>query len=163
MKRDLYDKLTAYIIENQNKFYRLAFSYMHNQEDALDVVQNAVCRALEHSGELRNADAMKTWFYRILVNESLLFLRKNKRFVLDEDGADREIVYEEPGFEIQDSLYEQISRLDEDVQSIIKLHYYEEMTLREISQVMEMNLNTVKAKMYRGLKALKVVMQEVDV
>ena len=37
------------------------------------------------------------------------------------------------------------------------------MTLREISQVMEMNLNTVKAKMYRGLKALKVVMQEVDV
>ncbi len=163
MKRDLYDKLTAYIIENQNKFYRLAFSYMHNQEDALDVVQNAVCRALEHSGELRNADAMKTWFYRILVNESLLFLRKNKRFVLDEDGADREIVYEEPGFEIQDSLYEQISRLDEDVQSVIKLHYYEEMTLREISQVMEMNLNTVKAKMYRGLKALKVVMQEVDV
>ena len=163
MKRDLYDKLTAYIIENQNKFYRLAFSYMHNQEDALDVVQNAVCRALEHSGELRNADAMKTWFYRILVNESLLFLRKNKRFVLDEDGADREIVYEEPGFEIQDSLYKQISRLDEDVQSIIKLHYYEEMTLREISQVMEMNLNTVKAKMYRGLKALKVVMQEVDV
>lgn len=118
---------------------------------------------MEHSGELRNADAMKTWFYRILVNESLLFLRKNKRFVLDEDGADREIVYEEPGFEIQDSLYEQISRLDEDVQSIIKLHYYEEMTLREISQVMEMNLNTVKAKMYRGLKALKVVMQEVDV
>ena len=42
MKQDMYPKITAYIIENQNKFYRLAYSYVRNREDALDVVQNAV-------------------------------------------------------------------------------------------------------------------------
>ena len=68
VKEDLYDKVVAYIIENQNKCYRLAFSYVQNQEDALDAVQSAVCKALEHFGELKNRAAIKTWFYRIVVN-----------------------------------------------------------------------------------------------
>lgn len=38
MKKDLYDHITAYIVENQNKFYRLAYSYVQNREDALDAV-----------------------------------------------------------------------------------------------------------------------------
>ena len=54
MKQELYRKLVAYIVENQDKFYRLAFSYLKNQEDALDAVQNAVCKALEHYGELKS-------------------------------------------------------------------------------------------------------------
>ena len=54
MKNDLYQKIVNYIIENQNKFYRLAYSYTRNQEDALDVVQSSACKALEHYGELRN-------------------------------------------------------------------------------------------------------------
>ena len=40
MKENLYDKLVAYIVENQDRFYRLAFSCVKNQEDALDAVQN---------------------------------------------------------------------------------------------------------------------------
>ena len=68
MKQDMYPKITAYIIENQNKFYRLAYSYVRNREDALDVVQNAVCSALEHYQTLRSQEAIRTWFYRILVN-----------------------------------------------------------------------------------------------
>ena len=79
MRQEVYDKMTGYIIENQNKFYRLAFSYAHNKEDALDIVQNAVCKALDHYESLKNADALKTWFYRILVNESNYFLKKNNR------------------------------------------------------------------------------------
>ena len=49
------------------------------------------------------------------------------------------------------------------MQSIIKLRFYEELSLKEIAQVMEMNLNTVKAKLYRGLKALRVEIREVEV
>lgn len=161
MKKDLYDHITAYIIENQNKFYRLAYSYVQNREDALDAVQNAVCKALEHYGKIRNEDAVKTWFYRILVNESLLLLKTKSRISLEgEDTA--EASYEEKGFEVQDDLYDSINRLDEDTQTIIKLRFFEEMPLKEISQVMEMNLNTVKAKLYRGLQQLKVNIQEVE-
>lgn len=74
MKRDLYEKIVSYVVENQNKFYRLAYSYVRDREDALDAVQSAVCKALENYGGIRNEGAINTWFYRILVNESLALL-----------------------------------------------------------------------------------------
>ena len=162
MRKDLYEKIVDYILKNQNKFYRLAFSYVQNQEDALDVVQNAVCKALEHYEDLKNGDAVKTWFYRILINESLTLLKEKKRVVLSGEEEMPEIPYEEKGFEMPDDMYAHINRLEEEVQNIIKLRFYEDMSLKEIAQIMEMNLNTVKAKLYRGLKALKVVIQEVE-
>ena len=162
MKQDPYDYIVAYIVENQNKFYRLAYSYVRNREDALDVVQNAVCKALENYGGIRNEGAVSTWFYRILVNESLLFIKERKRMTLGETDQE-EAHYEEKGFEIQDDLYDSINRLDGDTQTIIKLRFFEELSLKEIAQIMEMNLNTVKARLYRGLRQLKVNIQEVDV
>ncbi len=164
MKQDLYGKLAAYIIENQNKFYRLAFSYLKNQEDALDAVQNAVCKALEHYGELRSEAALKTWFYRIVLNESLILLKAKRREVLTEDDGRLELPYEEKAYHIYDDLYDQINRMEESVQKIIKLRFFEELTLDEIAQILEMNLNTVKAKLYRGLKTLKIAIgEEADV
>lgn len=163
MKRDLYEKVVSHIVENQEKFYRLAYSYVRNEQDALDVVQNAVCRALEHYGSLKNEDAVKTWFYRILVNESLLLLKEKKRLVLTEDPSGEDIPYEEKGYGTETELYSHINSLAEDVQTIIKLRFYEELPLKDIARVMEMNLNTVKAKLYRGLKELKIVIREVEI
>ena len=42
--------LTAYLVVEQTRFYRLAYSYLRSQEDAMDAVQTAVCRALEQIG-----------------------------------------------------------------------------------------------------------------
>ena len=162
MKKDLYDKIVTHIVENQEKFYRLAFSYVKNKDDALDVVQNAVCKALDHYESLRNEEAVKTWFYRILVNESVHFLNRRKREVLSGEDYDEQIPYYEKQYEAEDDLEAQIDRLEEDVQKIIRLRFYEELSLKEISQVMELNLHTVKAKLYRGLKLLKQIVQEVE-
>ncbi len=162
MEKDLYEILIEYILEDQNRFYRLAYSYVQNKDDALDIVQNAICKALERYETLRDAGAVRAWFYRILVNESLAVLKKKKEVPLPDDGAGGEIPYHEKGYEIQDDLYEQINRLNEEVQTVIKLRFYEEMTLQEIAQITGANLNTVKARLYRGLKTLKQNIQEVD-
>ena len=161
MKQDMYPKITAYIIENLNKFYRLAYSYVRNREDALDVVQNAVCSALEHYQTLRSQEAIRTWFYRILVNECLMILRNRKQTFTEDENLE-EASYEEQGFERWDDLYDSIGRLEPDTQMIIKLRFFEELPLKEIAQIMEMNLSTVNAKLYRGLKWLKVNVPEVD-
>ena len=72
--------------------------------------------------------------------------------------------YEEKGFDIHDDLYARIDRMEETAQKIIKLRFFEELTLEEIAQVLEMNVNTVKAKLYRSLKVLKInVGEEEDV
>lgn len=156
MREDFYQVIKEYIVENQNKFYRLAYSYTRNQEDALDAVQNAVCKILEHYKEIQNENAVRTWVYRIIVNESLRLLKEKKRQDWLKNNTDGEGVYEERRFDVQDDLYEQINNLDTETQTIIKLRFYEDLTLKEIAEITEMNLNTVKAKLYRGLQALKV-------
>lgn len=162
MKADLYQKIVAHILENQNKFYRLAYSYVRNQEDALDVVQNSVCKALEYYGDLKNENAVKTWMYRIIVNESLHMIKERNKTSLMKEKEEKELIYEEKGFDIHDNLYEHINRLDEDVQTVIKLRFYEDMPLKEIAEVMNMNLSTTKSKLYRGLQSLKLSMKEED-
>lgn len=162
MNEDLYNRIVDYIVSNQEKFYRLAYSYVHNQEDAMDIVQNAVCKALDHYESIRNENAVRTWFYRILVNESLLLIRKQKMEIPAEDGIGQEIPYYEEGYNREEDVYEQLNRLEEDVQTIIKLRYFEELTLKEIAYVTRTNLNTVKAKLYRGLRLLKQNVQEAD-
>lgn len=163
MRTQLYDKITAYIIENQNRFYRLAYSYVKNQEDALDVVQNAICIALDKYEDLKNEDAVKTWFYRILVNESIGCLNRKKRELPTGEEEALDWAYHEKGYEPESDLQDRIDLLDEDVQKIVKLRFYEELSLKEIAEVMDMNLNTVKAKLYRGLDKLKQSMKEDDI
>ena len=128
----------------------------------MDIVQSAVCKAFDHYGALRNENAIRTWFYRILVNESLLLIRKQKMEIPTEDGIGQEVPYYEEGYNGEPDIYGQLNQLDEDVQTIIKLRYFEELTLKEIAYVTSTNLNTVKARLYRGLRLLKQNIQEVD-
>ena len=95
MKKRLYERLIQYIIEDQDRFYRVAYSYTRHQEDALDAVQSAVCKALESHESIKNADAIRAWFYRILINECLLVLKKRKRFLQNTDHLSQEEVYYE--------------------------------------------------------------------
>lgn len=163
MKQILYEKLIQYIVQNQERFYRVAYSYTRHQEDALDVVQSAVCKALEAYESIKNEDALKTWFYRILINECLMVLKKRKRLLLTDGGTKREEVYYEKGYEQDDGMENELDRLETDVQGIIKLRFFEELSLKEISCITGMNLNTVKTKLYRGLKQLKENIQEADI
>ena len=97
MKQVLYERLIQYILENQDRFYRIAYSYTKHQEDALDAVQSAVCKALEAHENIKNADAVNTWFYRILINECLMVLKKRNKVVLTADAAQQEVGYYERG------------------------------------------------------------------
>ena len=147
--------LEAYLVAEQAKFYRLAYSYLHHQEDALDAVQTAVCRALERRDSLRDPGAVKTWFTRILLNACQDILRRRARVVPFPE--------EEPGQEDpeppDDSLSRQVDALPREVGTVIKLRFYEELTLKEIGEITGQNLSTVKSRLYAGLKKLRVAME----
>ncbi len=162
MKQILYERLIQYILDDQDRFYRVAYSYTRHQEDALDAVQSAVCKALEAHERIKNADAIRTWFYKILINECLTVLKKRGRVVLTADTAKQEEAYYEKGYEQGGDIEQELEKLEMDVQVIIKLRFFEEMSLKEISSITGYNLNTVKSKLYRGLKLLKENIQEAD-
>ena len=86
-KNQLEKILTEYVTENKEKFYRMAFQYVKNEEQALDIVQDAIIKALTNLHKLKNEEYIKTWFYRILINECLQAIKKNKKenvFNIDE-------------------------------------------------------------------------------
>lgn len=159
MQQDHFEEIVEYILENQKTLYRLAYSNVRNEQDAMDVVQNAICKALEHAKELRDVHAVKTWFYRILMNESMTFLKKNRRELLLEEPLGEDAYVCDPEYADQEDLYQRIQGLPSVVQNIIRFRFYEELSLQEIAEVTGLNLNTVKAKLYRGLKALRVEME----
>lgn len=154
------ETLTKFLLENQQKFYRYAFTYVHNRETAMDMVQSSFLKAMEQLHTLRNPAAMKTWFYRILTNECLQALKKAKREDLMDSDDIHEEVYFEKGFEPDIALYEAVRTLAPETQTIIYLHFYEGYTLKEVSKITGVNLSTVKSRLYTGLNKLKTLMKE---
>ena len=156
------EQLTAYLVENQARFYRLAYSYLKNREEALDAVQIAVCRALEKQDSLQKPDAVRTWFYRILVNVCTDRLRDRRREapVAPEDldpGS-----YEDP-LPSDDTLAHRVEALPPELRTVVKLRFYEELPLKEISAVLNCPLSTVKTRLYTGLKKLRVSLEGEEV
>lgn len=68
-----------FIEDNQEKFYRMAFGYMKNEQDALDAVHDAVVKILQNRSQVKSPEYFETWAYRILINECLMALRRQKR------------------------------------------------------------------------------------
>ncbi|ERK61813.1 RNA polymerase sigma factor SigV family protein [Oscillibacter sp. KLE 1728] len=151
-------QLTDYLVTDQARFYRLAYSYLKNREEALDAVQTAVCRALEKQGELKEPEALRAWFYHILVHVCMDVLRSRKRVTLIPPEALDAGSYEDP-LPSDGTLAQRVDALPPEVGTIIKLRFYEDLSLKEISTVTGWNLNTVKTRLYTGLKKLRISME----
>lgn len=163
-KKALYDSLVKHIVENQNQFYRAAYYYVKNREAALDVVQNAICKGLENYEKLQSKEAMASWFYRIVINESLMYLRKEKKYIAW-DESDNDLLegsYEEPAYEPKLEVISKISELPIEMQVVIQLHFFEEKTLKEIAEITDTNLNTVKSRLYAACKKLGKELEKED-
>ena len=158
--QDIYDCTVQYILENQNKFYRLAYSYVQNEESALDVVQNAICRGLESCYGLKNPLALKTWFYRIIVNEALQYLRKQKKEAPLTEEHTQTLSYTEPAFTEDKAAYDAVLQLPEHLKTVIILRYYEDLTLKQIAEITDTNLSTIKTRLYSALEKLRQNLKE---
>lgn len=160
-KNNNYQSLVEYIEENQNRFYLLAYSYVRNRDTALDVVQEAVYKALKSADKIKEVSAIKTWFYRILVNACLDELRISKRSVATDpaDLTEQEMSEEQNHEDLSRAelmdLYESIEQLEPKAKTIITLRYFEDMKLNDIAELLGENLSTVKSTLYRTLEYLK--------
>lgn len=155
--------LEQYILENQNQIYRLAYSYVRNKDDALDIVQESIYKAMTGKRSLNKADAVRPWFYRIVVNTALDFLRRKKREAEPEENI---MLYANSA--ATDDQYEDIdlkqalNRLPNAHRSIVILRFFEDLTLEEIAEILNENLSTVKTRLYKSLKLLRVEMSETE-
>lgn len=141
------------LLQNYDKYYRLAKSYTHNSDDALDIVQNGAYKAILCGKKLKNEAYVETWMYRIMLNEIFRFCKTNKNIlILPQDMAPEtghEDTYE--NFDLQVAL----DQLDPKDKSVVILKYFEDMKLSEIAQVLNEKENTIKSRLYRSLEKLR--------
>ncbi|MBM6828717.1 sigma-70 family RNA polymerase sigma factor [Anaerotignum lactatifermentans] len=155
--RETVRQIGEYVSENQARFYRLAFSYAREQQAALDIVQNAIVKALEHSEQLKHTEYMKTWFYRILVNESLNYLKKAGREEPREPEKMARLMEREAPEEGA-QIHEMVLGLPEEMKTVVMLRFYEDMKLEDIARITGENLSKVKYRLYTGLEKLRKAM-----
>lgn len=154
------EQLTEYILDNQQKFYRIAYCYVKDKDRALDIVQNMTCKAFEKQHTLKNKNAIKTWVYRILINECLDTVRRERREYPMEQGQLPEQIYVEHAYEKEDTVARCMEQLPENIRIVLQLRYYEELSLKEIAAITDINLSTVKTRLYNGLSKLKTMLKE---
>lgn len=146
--------LIEYIKIHQEQFYRIAYSYVKNQHDALDIVQASVEKALRASDRIKEPKFLSTWFTRILINTSIDYLRKRKREVLTDTMEEWMGGQAEPLTDRLD-LYDALDALEPEEKSLVVLRFFEDLRFQDMAEVLDMNINTVKTKTYSVLKKLK--------
>lgn len=139
------------LLENYESYYRLAFSYVHQEADAMDIVQEGACKAMAKARSLREERFAGTWVYRIMINTAKDYLKKyeRERGTLREDMA----APEKNGVDLE--LREAVDRLPMQEKTLIILRFYEDKPLAEIAEILQENLNTVKSRLYRTLEKLR--------
>lgn len=157
-KKNIEKQVADYIIQFQENHYRIAFSYVKNSEDALDIVQESIYKALGSMNSIKNPAGIKTWFYRIVVNTSLDFLRKRKKIMLPGEDAlaafDLGSADSYQDFDLQKAL----DSLPDHCRTIVLLRYCEDLKLEEIAEIMNQNVNTIKTNLYKSLERLRIKM-----
>lgn len=150
-----------FVRQNEASFYRIAYSYVKDREDALDIVQDAVERALVKLPGLRDEARIKPWFCRILVNRSIDCLRRRRGSETvdeslpapDETGGRAEAL----------SLYAAVSKLPPKYRTVVVLRFFEDMKLQEVAQAAGCNLSTAKSRLYKALELLRVELKDWEV
>ena len=148
------DAFIQLIEEYKTALYKVAKTYLKNEEDVADVIQGTILSAYEHIGELKTVSYFKTWLIRILINHCTDVVRQQKRVVSMEQAEEQTGTFLESDYEF----YELIRELPEKDRTIFLLYYGECFNAREIAELLEWNENTVKSRLQRGRKKLEQVL-----
>ena len=143
------------VTEMTQTLYRVSCSQLPNEADREDAVQEALRRAWEKRGSLRNEEYFRTWVVRILLNVCHDIRREGKRMIPAEEIPGPDVPSEEPV-----DLKECLLRLDERERIPILLYYLEGFDIGQIAAVLRIPRGTVKSRLHRGRDQLRTICRE---
>ena len=149
--------LNEYITQNIDSAYRFAFTYVKNREDAEDVVSESMIKAMKYIGSLKNPQNIKAWFYKIISNTALNFMKKRNRTVSIDDST---LIPAANDDYSEINLESILNCLEQKYREIVVLRFLEDMKIGEIAQILEINEITVKTRLYKALKVLRAEMED---
>ncbi len=141
--------------ESVNKYrddlYIMALAILKNEADAEDAVSNAILKAYENMEQIRAFHKFKPWMLTITKNEALKI--KRKRLYLPGDEAVEAL--SKPVMAQYDELWDILQKMREEYRLVVVLFYYQGLSLRDISDVLDIPVGTVKSRLNRGKAELR--------
>lgn len=165
----------ALITRYQQPVYNLICRLMNDQSDASDVVQEVFLKVFRNLGHFRGQSSLKTWIYRIAVNEAYnhrrWFSRHRKQEVCfdgedDEDRGYQDVLADNSlsafdfvlGQETQALIEEALLQVNPSFRAAVVLRDIEDLSYEEIADVLQVSLGTVKSRILRGRESLRKIL-----
>lgn len=154
---DLRERFTAAVAEHRRAMYRAARALLTSDADAEDAVSEAILRAWQAFGRLRDEKAIKGWLIKITVNCAHEHHRRGARLTYTDDleplagGAEDRHDF---------ALWDAVCALPEDYRVATVLFYYEDMTTAEIAKTLGVREGTVRSRLPRARNRLRTLLEE---
>ncbi len=149
--------------------YNVAMNYLQNVEDAEEVTQDVFVKVYQSLDSFKEESHIKTWIYRITINQSLDFIKKKnskKRFFVFGRKTDNDYEYnnssnfEHPGIVLENQenakiLFEAINTLPENQKTAFILAKVDGLSNPEVAEIMEMSISAIESLVFRAKNSLK--------
>ena len=157
------DSIRESIERYTDMVYRLAFSMMKNKYDADDIHQEVFVQYINHYQTLESEEHKKAWLIRVTINTCKNWWKSawQRRVCGMLEGQEvRESEEAILQWEMRYPIMEQVRNLPQKYKVVIHLFYYEEMSIKEIAEVLELKESNVRARLTRARQKLKEVLKE---
>ncbi|NLI59703.1 MAG: RNA polymerase sigma factor [Clostridium sp.] len=162
MEKTLYlnNEIEELILNKKQKYFRVAYSIVLNKEDAEDALQEAYTSAIANISKLRNKEYFETWFYRILVNSCKKIIKKRNPF----NVVHSEYFKTDNSDYVEDKIYleELLKLLDVEHRQVVILKYVEQLSIKEISNKLDIPEGTVKSRLFYAIEKIRIQLKRKD-
>lgn len=137
-----------------NMVYRLAMARTGNSVEAQDVYQEVFLRLAKKMPEFQSEEHKKAWLIRVTINCSKTIL--NSSFIKHRTELDENLSFETPE---RHDIYYAVLKLPIKYKTVVHLYYYENYSIKEISNILRTNENTIKSRLARARKQLEITIK----
>lgn len=156
-QRDTTELLASRLLDSYgNAILRTAYSYLHNMQDAEEILQDTLLKYLEKLPRLENSKHEKAWLLTVAANLSKNKLKHNRLIGVDE-LQETLCAAEETSLAF---VWEAVKSLPTQYREALHLYYHEGFSIKEISKILKKNESTVRSDLKRGREKLKEVLKE---
>lgn len=140
-----------------NMVYRLAYARTKNKQDAEDITQEVFLKYIRSNKNFKDEEHRKAWLLRVTANtsKSILTSAWARHYACMEELPEKSASMEE-----KSEVFYAVQRLPEKYRIVIQLYYYEELSVREISEILSKKESTVKSLLRRGRERVKKMLEE---
>lgn len=150
--REAFNRL---IIQNKEAMYKTAIVILKNEDDTYDAIQECLIKMYKNIKNLQNIESFNFWSKRILINSCYDIINRNKKVVninlkvMDTYEETREDIYD-----CDDEVVKLLDKIEPDLRLTAVLYYYDELSIKEIAEMLNIPLGTVKSRLSRARNKL---------